>query len=38
MAPQLEGLTAIMVRLNRRYRSKGAAFKITGIDPGARGA
>jgi NADPH-dependent F420 reductase len=32
MAVTLEGLTAIMVRLNRRYRSKAAAFRITGID------
>jgi len=32
MAPTLEGLTAIMVRLNRRYKSKGAALKITGIE------
>jgi NADPH-dependent F420 reductase len=36
MAAQLEGLTAVMVRLNRRYKSKGAALKITGIDGGAR--
>jgi NADPH-dependent F420 reductase len=34
MAPLLEGLTAIMVRLNRRYRAKGAGLKITGLDPG----
>lgn len=34
MAPCLEGLTAIMVRLNRRYKSKGAALKVTGIDAG----
>ncbi|HEV8677199.1 MAG TPA: NADPH-dependent F420 reductase [Methylomirabilota bacterium] len=33
MAPILEGLTAVMVRLNRRYRSKAAALRITGIDP-----
>ena len=33
MASVLEGLTAVMVRLNRRYRSKAAALKITGIDP-----
>lgn len=32
MAPILEGLTAVMVRLNRRYRSKAAALRITGID------
>jgi len=32
MAPILEGLTAVMVRLNRRYRSKAAAIKITGIE------
>ncbi len=38
MAAALEGLTAIMVRLNRRYKSKGASFKITGIDPGVRPA
>jgi hypothetical protein len=36
MAPQLEGLTAIMVRLNRRYRSRGAGIKVTGIDPDGR--
>jgi 8-hydroxy-5-deazaflavin:NADPH oxidoreductase len=36
MAPQLEGLTAVMVRLNRRYRSKSAAIKLTGIDPGTK--
>ena len=35
MAAVLEGLTAVMVRLNRRYRSKAAALKITGLDPGA---
>ncbi len=33
MAGVLEGLTALMVRLNRRYRSKSAALRITGIDP-----
>jgi NADPH-dependent F420 reductase len=31
MAPTLEGLTAVMVRLNRRYRSRSAALRITGI-------
>jgi NADPH-dependent F420 reductase len=31
MAPTLEGLTAVMVRLNRRYKSKSAALRITGI-------
>jgi NADPH-dependent F420 reductase len=36
MAPVLEGLTAVMVRLNRRYKSKAAALKITGVDAGAR--
>jgi NADPH-dependent F420 reductase len=35
MAPVLEGLTAVMVRLNRRYRSQSGALRITGIDPGA---
>jgi hypothetical protein len=35
MAPVLESLTALMVRLNRRYRSKSAGFRITGIAPGA---
>lgn len=34
MASVLEGLTALMVRLNRRYRSKAAALRITGIDTG----
>ena len=38
MAATLEGLTAIMVRLNRRYKSKGAALKIIGIDAGDRPA
>lgn len=32
MAAVLEGLTALMVRLNRRYKSKSAALRITGID------
>ena len=32
MAPVLEGLTAVMVRLNRRYKSKVAALRITGIE------
>ncbi len=36
MAPILEGLTAVMVRLNRRYKSKSAAFRITGIEKDAR--
>jgi NADPH-dependent F420 reductase len=36
MAAVLEGLTAIMVQLNRRYKAKGAALKITGIDTGSR--
>jgi len=36
MASVLEGLTAVMVRLNRRYRSKSAALRITGIEKGAR--
>lgn len=36
MAAVLEGLTALMVRLNRRYRSKSAALRITGIDAGGR--
>lgn len=36
MAPVLEGLTAVMVRLNRRYRSKSAALRITGIEEGAQ--
>lgn len=36
MAAILEGLTALMVRLNRRYKSKSAALRITGIDAGAR--
>jgi NADPH-dependent F420 reductase len=31
MAPTLEGLTAVMVRLNRRYKSRSAALRITGI-------
>ncbi len=35
MAPILEGLTAVMVRLNRRYASKSAAIRITGIDKGS---
>ena len=35
MAAALEGLTAVMVRLNRRYRSKSAALRITGIEKGA---
>jgi NADPH-dependent F420 reductase len=34
MAATLEGLTAVMVRLNRRYKSKSAALCITGIDKG----
>lgn len=34
MAPILEGLTAVMVRLNRRYKSRAAALRITGIDAG----
>jgi NADPH-dependent F420 reductase len=38
MASQLEGLTAVMVRLNRRYKSKGAALKVTGIDAGRGGS
>lgn len=37
MAPILEGLTALMVRLNRRYRSRAAALRITGI-PAAGGS
>ena len=32
MAPILEGLTALMVQLNRRYGSRSAALRITGID------
>lgn len=35
MAPILEGLAAVMVRVNRRYRSKSAALRITGIETGA---
>jgi 8-hydroxy-5-deazaflavin:NADPH oxidoreductase len=35
MAPVLEALTAVMVRLNRRYRSQSSAMRITGIDRGA---
>ena len=38
MAPVLEGLTAVMVRLNRRYKSKAAALRITGIDTGGPAA
>jgi 8-hydroxy-5-deazaflavin:NADPH oxidoreductase len=34
MAPTLEGLTALMVRLNRRYRSRSAALRITGLEKG----
>jgi hypothetical protein len=34
MASVLEGLTAVMVRLNRRYHSKSAALRITGLEPG----
>lgn len=33
MAPVLEGLTALLVRLNRRYRSRSAAIRITGLPP-----
>jgi len=33
MAPLLEGITAVMVQLNRRYKSKSAALKISGIEP-----
>ncbi len=35
MAPILEGLTAVMVQLNRRYRSRAAALRITGIEKGS---
>jgi NADPH-dependent F420 reductase len=36
MAPLLESLTALMIRLNRRYKSKSGALRITGIDVRAR--
>jgi hypothetical protein len=36
MAPVLEGLTALMVRLNRRYKSKSAALRITGVEKNTR--
>jgi NADPH-dependent F420 reductase len=36
MAPVLESLTALMIRLNRRYKSKSGALRITGIDARAR--
>lgn len=35
MASVLEGLTALLVRLNRRYKVKGAGLRITGLEPGA---
>jgi len=35
MAPILEGLTAVMVQLNRRYKSRAAALRITGIEKGS---
>lgn len=34
MASVLEGLTALLVRLNRRYKVKGAGLRITGLEAG----
>lgn len=36
MASILEGLTALLVRLNRRYKVKGAGLKITGLEGAGR--